>query len=67
MLCKDSKPVRLIECKIADAEISKGLKYLKERFPLCDAWQISLKGTKNYKTPDGIRVAPAIELLKNLV
>jgi hypothetical protein len=30
-------------------------------------WQISAIGTKDYQTPDGIRVAPAIELLKALI
>ncbi len=37
------------------------------RFPDCDAWQISGAGLKDYETPEGIRVAPALELLRRLV
>jgi hypothetical protein len=32
-----------------------------------DAWQLSLSGKKNYQTPEGIRVAPALELLRSLI
>jgi hypothetical protein len=42
------------------------MKYLKARFPTCQAWQISAVGTKDYITADGI-VAPAVELLRDLV
>jgi hypothetical protein len=35
---------------------------------LCSiSWQISATGSKDFRTPDGIRVAPAIELLKELI
>ena len=57
----------LVECKWADAEPDRGLRYLKARFPEADAWQIAATGTKHYQTPEGIRAAPAIELLKQLV
>lgn len=36
------RPQTLIECKLADAEIAKGLRYLKTRFPQAEAFQISL-------------------------
>ena len=39
----------------------------KVRFPKCEAWQISAVGTKDYVTPDGIRVAPAMQLLRGLI
>jgi predicted AAA+ superfamily ATPase len=61
------RPRLLVECKWADAEVDRGLRYLKERFPEADAWQVSATGTKDYRTPDGIRVAPAVTLLKTLV
>jgi hypothetical protein len=60
-------PVQLVECKLGDAEVDRSLRYLKDRFPAADAWQVSLKGTKDYVTPTGIRVAPALELLRSLV
>lgn len=60
-------PQLLVECKWADVEIDRGLRYLKARFPKSAAWQVSAVGTKDYMTQDGIRVAPAIELLRTLV
>jgi hypothetical protein len=34
---------------------------------VADAWQISANGTKDYVSPAGIRVAPALRLLAGLV
>lgn len=58
------RPELLIEVKLDDADIGRGLRYLKARFENAQAWQISLRGKKNYVTREGIRVAPAVELLK---
>jgi hypothetical protein len=60
------RPIRFVEAKAGDDEVARGLRYLHERFPRVDAWQISLAGTKDYVTRDGIRVAPALELLSTL-
>lgn len=60
------KPALLIECKFADADVDRGIRYLRGKFPEASAWQISCAGSKNYTTPEGIRVAPALELLKGL-
>ena len=60
-------PTLFVECTWADAEIDRGLRYLKARFPACEAWQISATGTKDYVTPERIRVAPAIRLLSQWV
>ena len=46
--------------------VDKSLRYFKVRFPDCDAWQISATGTKDFVNPDGIRVAPALTLLRTL-
>jgi hypothetical protein len=40
---------------------------LKARFPEADAWQVSAAGRKDFVTPEGIRIAPALELLRTLV
>jgi hypothetical protein len=40
VISKAKKPVSFIKCKWSDSSISKGLKYLKTRFPTA-AWQIS--------------------------
>ena len=64
---KGGKPVLFVECKSSDREISQALRYLKARFPHTDAWQISANGRRDYVSREGIRVAPAIELLATLV
>ena len=61
------RPVLLVECKWSDVEPDRGLRYFKARFPEADAWQLSAVGTKDYRTPEGIRVAPALRLLATLV
>lgn len=60
-------PSLLVECKWSDAAPDRGIKYLKARFPKAEAWQISATGVKDYVTPEGIRVAPALPLLSGLV
>lgn len=61
------RPVLLVECKWSDGEIDRGLRYLKARFPGARAWQVSAVGSKDYQSPDGVRVAPAVALLGTLV
>ena len=64
---ENGKPVLFVECKSSDRDVSPALRYLKERFPGTDAWQLSMKGPGDYVSREGIRVAPALELLKSLV
>ena len=61
------RPVLCVECKWSDARLDKSLRYFKVRFPDCQAWQVSATGSKDYVTPEGIRVAPALKLLERLV
>ena len=56
----------LVECKRSDARVDRSLRYFKRRYPEAEAWQISATGAKDYRTPDGVRVAPAIVLLSTL-
>jgi len=67
VVTEDRKPILLVECKWDDDALSQSLRYLKKRFPDAQAWQVSATGKKNYITPEGIRVAPAVQLLKSLV
>ena len=67
VVTEGAKPRWLIECKWADRPIDRGLKYLQARFPECEAWQISATGSKDYVTPDGIRVCAATGFLRSLV
>lgn len=63
----NKKPIQFIECKWADTAISPALKYMKQRFPECEAWQISATGNKDYIGDLGIRVCPAVIFLQGLV
>ncbi|MBN1959303.1 MAG: ATP-binding protein [Deltaproteobacteria bacterium] len=67
IITENGQPITLIECKWGDAPLSKHLAYLKHKFPIADAWQLHATGTKDYQTPDKIRVAPALLFLKGLV
>jgi hypothetical protein len=67
VVLENRKPLSFIEAKWNDGDIVPGLKYLKERFPAAEAWQISATGKKDYVSREGIRVAPALELLGTLV
>jgi predicted AAA+ superfamily ATPase len=57
----------LVEVKWSDAPLDPSLRYLKARYADADAWQIHAAGSKDFVTPEGIRVAPACELLATLV
>lgn len=67
IITENDEPIMAIECKLTDNNVSSGLKYFKKRFTNCDAWQISMNGTKDFLTAENIRVCNCIELLKNLV
>ena len=62
-----SQPLFLIECKWSDSAIDKSLKYLKDKFPKAEAWQLTAIGAKDYISPQGIRVTPALNFLAQLV
>jgi hypothetical protein len=61
------EPVLAVETKLGDDEVGRGLRLLRARFHDCRAWQVHATGAKDYRTREGIRVAPAIELLQTLV
>jgi uncharacterized protein len=67
IITEDGRPILAVECKWGDDEVSKSLKYFKQRFPDCDAWQISMVGTKDYLSRENIRVSNAINLLSGFV
>ena len=60
-------PILMVECKWGDAAVDKSLRYLKQRFPNCDAYQLSATGKKDFETPEGIRACHALELLRTLL
>ncbi len=64
---RSGKPLAFVECKWDDAPLDPSLRYLHQRFPSVPAWQISAIGRRDYVTPEGIRVAPATVLLRELI
>ena len=62
-----TKPILFVECKLSDDAINPALSYLKSKFPETPAYQISLKGKKDYLNQNGIRVCPAIKLLSEWI
>ena len=59
-------PVSFIECKLTDGPVGRGMRYLKQRFPGVDAWQVAARATRDYVTREGVRVAPVLRLLEAL-
>ncbi len=67
VVAERGRPLLLVEAKAADAPVDPALRYLKARFPEAAAWQITATGRKDYVSPEGIRVAPALSFLRGLV
>jgi hypothetical protein len=67
VVVEDTKPVLFVECKWSDEPVSKNLIYLKNKFPHVPAWQIHATGNRDYQNNEGIRVAPALLFLQELV
>ena len=60
------EPVSFIECKLGDGGIGLGMRYLKQRYPKVDAWQVCARTTRDYISREGVRVAPVLRLLEAL-
>ncbi len=67
IITENSEPIIAIECKWADAEISKNLKYFKARFNNCECWQLSMDGKKDYISKESIHVCNALKYLQQLI
>lgn len=67
VIVADGQPMAFVECKLGDDPVSPGLRYLKARFAGVTAWQVSAHGVRDYVSAEGVRVAPAARLLRELV
>ncbi len=67
VVVESGKPIALVECKLSDGPVAPGLRYLKQRLPDVIAWQVSASGTRDFVSAEGVRVAPAVRLLRELV
>jgi uncharacterized protein len=59
-------PIAFVECKLGDDAVAPGLRYLKARFPKVIAWQLSAHGKRDFVSAEGVRIAPATTLLREL-
>lgn len=67
VITQNGEPESFIECKYQDGPISKSLVYLKKKYPTASFHQITMSGTKDYISGEGIRVQPALKFLRELV
>lgn len=66
VVLEGARPALLVECKWSDEPPSPALRRLKARFPDAEAVQASAEGTRDYVSPDGVRVQPAAAFLARL-
>jgi len=66
VIVENRQAIRFIECKWEDEDVHPALRYVSERFPKADFWQITATGTKDFQTTNGIRVCPALSLLRQM-
>jgi predicted AAA+ superfamily ATPase len=66
VLTEARKPILFVECKWSDTDVHPALRYLKQRFPAVDAWQLHALGKSDYVSAEGIRVSPAAAFLARL-
>jgi uncharacterized protein len=61
------RPVLLVEAKLTASPADPSLKYLKQRFPSCDAYQVHLRGERESVTAENIHLWTATRFLATLV
>jgi uncharacterized protein len=66
ILSENEKPFRAIECKTGSKDIDTGIKYFKKKFPDVECIQLELQNKKSYQSPEGIKVLPLLDYLKDL-
>lgn len=67
VIIENNKPIEFIEAKYGDEEISKGLIYLKSKFPHVKAMQLHIAGKKEYISGHGIEVSNVIHYISQLI
>jgi predicted AAA+ superfamily ATPase len=65
LIDKQNKPNELIEAKLSDNNVSKNLRYFKEKYGVPKATQI-VKNLRNNKSIDGIEIISAKDYLDTL-
>ena len=60
------RPILMVEAKLTAGPASAALRYLKQRFPACDAYQVHLRGERESVTDDRIHLWTATRFLNTL-
>jgi len=61
------QPILMVEAKLTAGPVSPALRYLKERFPACDAYQVHLRGERESVTAEQIHLWTTARFLATLV
>ncbi len=67
VIVEGTQMIAMVECKLGDEPVGTALRYLRARFANAACWQISAHGQRDYVSAEGVRVAPAALLLRELV
>jgi len=67
VITENGLPLQFIECKTSRQGVGRSLKYLKDRFPDAEAFQVELDGNQDVMDKNGIRILPATRFLAALV
>ncbi|MCF6236813.1 MAG: AAA family ATPase [Gammaproteobacteria bacterium] len=66
VITENGRPIHFIEAKLSDSSITKGLSYLKSKFPDTRATIVHLKGKKDFINSEGVEHLPVHKLLTEL-
>lgn len=61
------RPILMVEAKLTAATVSPALRYLKQRFPDCEAYQVHLRGDQESVTEHRIHLWTASRFLSSLI
>ena len=67
VLCNKGKPMLAVECKLSDTQPSPSLRYFHSKFPECRCVQLTLRGKKEFVTPEGLEVRVARTWLADFI
>ncbi|MES9902263.1 MAG: ATP-binding protein [Sedimenticola sp.] len=55
IITENGRPVRAVECKLKQKDISRSLGYFKARFPQTETIQVHLNGTEQFISKEGVK------------
>lgn len=67
VVMEDRKPIQLVECKSAGRGVPKGLRYLKQRFPSAEGWQLTAEIGVDRVSDEELRTMSMTKFLGGLI